>query len=100
MRACVYVPVYVCYCKYSYLSYVLFIDNDAGKTVEELLANKQSNHLIQPDHLKQQQQQREGKLDSPTEQLADKPKRQPPSSAVYQKPPKIPSDLEVSTLCL
>ena len=70
-------------------------DNDAGstnKTVEELLANKQ------PDHLKQQQQQRQqkGVQDTPTEQLEDKAKKQPPSSAVYQKPPKVPSNLEVS----
>ena len=67
-----------------------YIDNDAGstnKTVEELLANKQ------PDHLKQQQK---GEQDTPTEQLEDKAKKQPPSSAVYQKPPKVPSNLEVS----
>ena len=96
-HACVYVySVYVCYCKYSCLSYILYTDNDAGstnKTVDELLSNKQPNHLRQPDHLKQQQQH-----DTPTDQLADRAKRQPPSSAVYQKPPKIPSDLEVSIL--
>ena len=77
--------------KYSCLSYILYTDNDAGST-------KQPNHLIQPDHLKKQQQ--EGEHNTPTEQLADRAKRQPPSSAVYQKPPKIPSDLEVNTLSI
>ena len=69
-----------------------YVDNDAdstNKTVEELLANKQ------PDHLKQQQQQKI-EQDTPTEQLEDKAKKEPPSSAVYQKPPKVPSNLEVS----
>ena len=70
-----------------------YVDNDAGstnKTVEELLANKQ------PDHLKQQQQQQKIEQDTPTEQLKDKAKKEPPSSAVYQKPPQVPSNLEVS----
>jgi len=70
-----------------------FIDNNTSpinKTVEELLSNKQ------PDHLKQQQQK--GEQDAPTNALANKTKKQPPSSAVYRKPPKIPSNLEVSML--
>lgn len=86
-------------------------DGQDDKTVhvQELPTSKQP---LQPDHL-QQEEKKTSKVtttesDTATntatlattagtaEQMAETNKKQSPTSAVYQKPPKVPSDLEVT----
>jgi len=88
------------------LLFINFSDTDDGqndKTVQESLASTQ---IIQPDHLQTTTKSSTVIPNTATtttataittiKQVSETNKKWSPTSAVYQKPPKVPSDLEVS----